>query len=643
MEKRVVKGRKWILFGLMAMLVVGVLISSFSVVYWFPEKAYASSLKSFESYDMLEEFVKAKLEEANRTPQVYTFVEGLVYSVTGAKIFSISRSLTSPSALVVSEAPEYSTTNIQVVGVDEADIVKTDGEYIYLVSKDKVYIVKAYPPGEMRVVSEIMVNGTSIGLFINKDRLVILKYEEFLSTEQPYQENLKGIIMPTPWFYGISVEVYDLSSINNPTLARKVSLNGGYVGSRMIGNYVYAVVSQPLIRPLNENFGVFYPSIAVNGIVKNISPTKIYYSNETIVPSSYTVIVAINIFKDGETPECKAILTGYASCIYVSLDNIYVAMPKWGGRSDLTEIHRISINGSKITCEASGEVPGKVLNQFSMDEYKGYFRIATTTGSVTRFLGQAATSNNVYVLDVENLKIVGKLEDLAPGEKIYSARFMGDRCYIVTFKKVDPLFTIDLTNPNEPKVLGKLKIPGYSDYLHPYDENHLIGVGKETVPAEEGDFAWYQGVKISLFDVSDVTNPKEVGKVVIGDRGTETPVLQDHHAFLFNQKRNLMVIPILEAKIFPEKYAEKIPPWTYGEYVFQGAYVFHISPEDGIKIIGKITHLENQELLKSGYYFKSDYEIKRSLFIDNILYTISDSKVKANSLTDLSLVFEIKL
>lgn len=638
-----VKGRKWILFGLMAMLVVGVLISSFSVVYWFPEKAYASSLKSFESYDMLEEFVKAKLEEANRTPQVYTFVEGLVYSVTGAKIFSISRSLTSPSALVVSEAPEYSTTNIQVVGVDEADIVKTDGEYIYLVSKDKVYIVKAYPPGEMRVVSEIMVNGTSIGLFINKDRLVILKYEEFLSTEQPYQENLKGIIMPTPWFYGVSVEVYDLSSINNPTLARKVSLNGGYVGSRMIGNYVYAVVSQPLIRPLNENFGVFYPSIAVNGIVKNISPTKIYYSNETIVPSSYTVIVAINIFKDGETPECKAILTGYASCIYVSLDNIYVAMPKWGGRSDLTEIHRISINGSKITCEASGEVPGKVLNQFSMDEYKGYFRIATTTGSVTRFLGQAATSNNVYVLDVENLKIVGKLEDLAPGEKIYSARFMGDRCYIVTFKKVDPLFTIDLTNPNEPKVLGKLKIPGYSDYLHPYDENHLIGVGKETVPAEEGDFAWYQGVKISLFDVSDVTNPKEVGKVVIGDRGTETPVLQDHHAFLFNQKRNLMVIPILEAKIFPEKYAEKIPPWTYGEYVFQGAYVFHISPEDGIKIIGKITHLENQELLKSGYYFKSDYEIKRSLFIDNILYTISDSKVKANSLTDLSLVFEIKL
>ncbi|MGP3667347.1 MAG: beta-propeller domain-containing protein [Candidatus Bathyarchaeota archaeon] len=643
MEKRVVKGRKWILFGLMAMLVVGVLISSFSVVYWFPEKAYASSLKSFESYDMLEEFVKAKLEEANRTPQVYTFVEGLVYSVTGAKIFSISRSLTSPSALVVSEAPEYSTTNIQVVGVDEADIVKTDGEYIYLVSKDKVYIVKAYPPGEMRVVSEIMVNGTSIGLFINKDRLVILKYEEFLSTEQPYQENLKGIIMPTPWFYGVSVEVYDLSSINNPTLAKKVSLNGGYVGSRMIGNYVYAVVSQPLIRPLNENFGVFYPSIAVNGIVKNISPTKIYYSNETIVPSSYTVIVAINIFKDGETPECKAILTGYASCIYVSLDNIYVAMPKWGGRSDLTEIHRISINGSKITCEASGEVPGKVLNQFSMDEYKGYFRIATTTGSVTRFLGQAATSNNVYVLDVENLKIVGKLEDLAPGEKIYSARFMGDRCYIVTFKKVDPLFTIDLTNPNEPKVLGKLKIPGYSDYLHPYDENHLIGVGKETVPAEEGDFAWYQGVKISLFDVSDVTNPKEVGKVVIGDRGTETPVLQDHHAFLFNQKRNLMVIPILEAKIFPEKYAEKIPPWTYGEYVFQGAYVFHISPEDGIKIIGKITHLENQELLKSGYYFKSDYEIKRSLFIDNILYTISDSKVKANSLTDLSLVFEIKL
>ncbi|NIP67558.1 hypothetical protein GWM83_02345, partial [Candidatus Bathyarchaeota archaeon] len=114
---------------------------------------------------------------------------------------------------------------------------------------------------------------------------------------------------------------------------------------------------------------------------------------------------------------------------------------------------------------------------------------------------------------------MGRLEDLAPGEKIYSARFMGDRGYLVTFRKVDPLFVLDLSQPTNPKVLGKLKIPGYSDYLHPYDENHIIGVGKETVAAEQGDFAWYQGVKISLFDVTDVEDPREIDKYEIGDRG----------------------------------------------------------------------------------------------------------------------------
>ncbi len=646
MEKKITENRKWIWAGLTIILVVGLVFSSFTAIYWFSGEAYAGSLKTFKSYDELKEFVKVRLEETKERQKFYAFTEGLVYYVTGTQFFSIRKSSTPSPAAEIGKTLEYSTTNIQVAGVDEADIAKTDGKYIYTISKDKVYIVKAYPPEELQVVSEIMVNSTPIGLFINKDRLVILKYEKFPPIKPFYPENLKGSIIPPPYRpYGISVEVYDLSHIENPTLVRKVSLDGRYVSSRMIGNYVYVVASQPLIRPLNEDFNILLPRIAVNGIIENVPSTKIYYSNETKIPSSYTVIVAINIFRDGETPECKAILTGYASCMYVSLNNIYVAMLRWDSwlSSESTEIHRISIDGSKITCEASGVVPGRVLNQFSMDEYKGYFRIATTTGHLARFLSQATSLNNVYVLDAKTLKIVGKLEGLAPGERIHSARFMGDRCYLVTFRKVDPLFTIDLTDPENPKILGKLKIPGYSDYLHPYDENHLIGIGKETIPAEEGDFSWYQGVKISLFDVSNVTNPKEIDKVVIGDRGTETPVLRDHHALLFDRKRNLLVVPILEAKIFPEKYAGEIPPWMHGEYVFQGAYVFHISSEDGIKIRGKITHLESQELLKSGYYFKSDYEIKRSLFIDNVLYTVSNSKIKANSLTDLSEISEIKL
>ncbi len=323
--------------------------------------------------------------------------------------------------------------------------------------------------------------------------------------------------------------------------------------------------------------------------------------------------------------------------MYVSLNNIYIAFPE----NDNTLIYRIHIDENEIGIRASGDVPGYVLNQFSMDEHEGYFRIATTTGHIARSLEEASSRNHVYVLDM-NLDIVGKLEDLAPGEKIYSARFMGERCYLVTFRKVDPLFVIDLEDPRNPIVLGQLKITGYSDYLHPYDENHIIGIGKETEAAEEGDFAWYQGVKISLFDVSDVENPKEIDKYEIGDRGTDSPILRDHKALLFDKSKNLFVIPVLVAEIDEEKYPSGVPPYIHGDYVWQGAYVFDISLE-GLVLKGRITHLEDDtDLMKSGYYFSSPYSVKRSLYIDNVLYTISDKKIKMNSLENLEEINEVE-
>jgi uncharacterized secreted protein with C-terminal beta-propeller domain len=241
-----------------------------------------------------------------------------------------------------------------------------------------------------------------------------------------------------------------------------------------------------------------------------------------------------------------------------------------------------------------------------------------------------------------DLNIVGSLEGLAPGETIYSARFMGERGYLVTFKQVDPLFVIDLSDPHHPEELGYLKVTGYSDYLHPYDENHLIGIGKETT--EEGEFAWYQGVKISLFDVSDVSNPREIDKEIIGHRGTDSPVLWDHKAFLFDQSRNLMVIPILVAEIDESDYAEGVPAWAYGEPVWQGAYVFYVSLDTGIGLDGRITHIENLADLEEGYYYYySPFSVERSLYIDDILYTISGAKIKMNSLEDLDYINEVEL
>jgi uncharacterized secreted protein with C-terminal beta-propeller domain len=239
-----------------------------------------------------------------------------------------------------------------------------------------------------------------------------------------------------------------------------------------------------------------------------------------------------------------------------------------------------------------------------------------------------------------DLNIVGSLQGLAPGETIYSARFMGERGYLVTFKQVDPLFVIDLSDPQNPMELGYLKVTGYSDYLHPYDETHLIGIGKETT--EEGGSISFQGIKISLFDVSDVSNPQEISKLEIGDRGSDSPVLWDHKAFLFDRARNLMVMPILVAEVDQSDYPEGVPSWAYGAPVWQGAYVFEVSLSAGIEEKGRITHIEDMSEPEY-YYYYSPFAVERSLYIDDVLYTISQAKIKINSLDTLADINEVEL
>lgn len=590
-------------------------------IYFEKTKIFAQAqLRKFSSYEELKTFVNAS---SRYYPYYEVLREAWGLSITSRQTFTA----------LDSTVPEYSTTNIQVEGVDEADIIKTDGEYIYMISEKTITILKAYPPEEAQILCQIELNGTLTGTFINGDRLAV--FEELHAS------------------YGTRtfIRVYDISDRETPNLKRSVYLNGSYFNSRMIGDYVYAIINRQAYLQDGE---VGLPKICSNNEVKEISATEIYYSNITDYYYTFTTVIAINTQDDMEEPTVEPFLLGATRNMYVSQNNIYVTFPGQNhvtlldqmlGMSGVegTEIHRIYIENGQIDYQASGQVPGTPLNQFSMDEYNGYFRIATTTGHVARILNEATSLNHVYVLDMD-LNIVGRLENLAPGEEIYSARFMGDRCYLVTFKKVDPLFVIDLEDATNPRVLGQLKITGYSDYLHPYDENHLIGIGKETVEAEEGDFAWYQGVKISLFDVSDVENPKEIDKYEIGDRGTDSPVLRDHKAFLFDKTKNLLVIPVLVAEIDEEKYPNGVPSNTHGDYVWQGAYVFNITLDQGLVLKGRITHLENDsDLKKSGYYFYSAYSVKRSLYMDNVLYTISDKKIKMHLYSNMTFVNEIEL
>ncbi len=587
-----------------------------------PVSAGQTKLEQFQSYQQMVDF----LNSSQNVSPYYSLYRG---SGTMIEVFN---DVSSYSGL---KSPDYSKTNIQVAGVDEADIVKSDGEYVYMASDGKVLIVKAYPPQEAEVVASIEINGTVSGIYVNGDKLVVV-----IVPNQLYGY-FRDSVAPMGYGYSESaVWVYNIADRSTPVLARNVTLEGSYFNSRMIGDYVYVFVNSYAYIAEKE---VPLPCLLDNGRLKTVAATSVYYSNASDSSYVFTTILAINTQDDEEAVVYETILHGYTSCVYVSLDNIYLASPTYKDGQMETEIHKIHIDGPSITCEASGEVHGYVLNQYSMDEYNGYFRIATTVGHVSRFMTSATSSNNVYVLGA-NMTVIGSLEDLAPGEKIYSARFMGERCYLVTFKKIDPLFVISLEDPYNPTVLGKLKIPGYSDYLHPYDENHLIGIGKNTVEAEEGDFAWYQGVKISLFDVTDVENPIETASFVIGDRGTDSPVLRDPKALLFDRERNLLVIPVLVAEINSAQYPDgNVPDNAYGDYVWQGAYVFNITASS-ITLRGGITHIENNtDYLKSGYYFQSQYSVQRALYIDNVLYTLSSVKIKLNSLADLSEIGEIAL
>lgn len=697
--------RKGLIYGYVVILIIAV--SGTILVYNFEHHETQSHLKTFESCTQISEFIAS----ASPSDIGYgVFATGAVRTTSLEEQVTVSAS----TGTAKSDAPaseDYSTTNIQVGGVDEADIVKNDGKYIYTLSGDDIFIIDAYPPENAQVLSKIEFAEHVHEMFVSKDKLIVFLNEYGPLFIEPLSEEAVAIdvattksILPAPKPKTL-IYVYDISDRTNPRLERNLSVEGNYYDSRMIGNYVYAVIDNPIQRD-----NVTIPIITEQGISKPACRcAEVLYFDIPDYSYKFTTIMAINT-QTSEEPNAKVFLMGYTQNIYVSMNNIFVTYMKRISEVDVAEkmisamlpelppdiavqvkaimnsdkkdyqkmnelsglfnkyinnlsgkerermkkilqgkttevqkqiakemeraiIHKIAIDNGNIDYVGQGDVPGNILNQFSMDEYKGYFRIATTTG---RF-GGTEPLNHLYILD-SDLNIVGKVEDLAKGERIYSARFMGERAYMVTFRQIDPLFVIDLSSPTAPQVLGYLKVTGYSDYLHPYDKNHIIGIGKETIA--QGRRTWQQGVKISLFDVSDVANPKEISKFEIGDRGTHSEALNDHKAFLFSYDRNLLVLPITLAEIDESQYVGEVPNWASGKQVWQGAYIFDISLENGIRFRDRITHMENNTKNEYGYYdLPYGYQVRRSLYMDNTLYTVSNKVIKAN---DLNTIQELK-
>jgi uncharacterized secreted protein with C-terminal beta-propeller domain len=634
--------------------------------------AYTYKLNTFQSYDDLRSFLEKRFTTGNQGRSAGS------PSVMFSKESGVAND---GSALGGEVPPSYSKTNVQVAGVDEPDIVKTDGTYLYVVANQTVYIIRAYPVFEATILAQFRITNVSISnIFIRGDRLVVFGNTGGYYGYPLLEGDMKvGAISQDSWWGGISqtaVNVYDLAERTAPALVKEIRIDGGYFDARLIGEYVYLVATEytyNILYAVDEtNYTLNVPQISIDNETQSIPADDIYYVDVPELSDTMTNVISLNL--DTNDVVEKSFMLGSSQTMYVSQNNIFLAslhypyypmLYRTGAESTTAEdqettiLHKISIDTGSVTYIAQGEVPGHILNQFSMDEHNGFFRIATTSGN--NWMEGSQTSNNIYILD-DTLAQVSKIENIAPGESIYAARFLGDRAYLVTFVQVDPLFCIDLSDPYNPRILGELKIPGYSEYLHPYDETHIIGIGKEVDPSIDADkvhtpgavyYTAILGLKLALFDVSDIEHPVEEAKIVIGNRGTDSPALYDHKAFLFDREKELLIIPVSLYEI-PQNKLDSVNDTgitqfesDWGQFSFQGAYVYHLSLENGFDYQGRITHQTPEQMQQSTdsywYWGSSSTDIIRTLYIGDVLYTISDSMVKMNNLGDLSEISSISL
>ena len=552
-----------------------------------------------------------------------------------------------------SNTKDYSTTNIQVENVDEADIVKTDGDYIYSISEDNVIITDVKDPKHPKVVATIQSEDDDIpeDIILYKDNLVVISAKGN-QTQRYYYNNRMNTV----------VKIYNITSREKPVLTKSYEMYEPYYTSRCIDNVLY-VISSGNLRKEDDEIVVGYNE---DNMEKEMSIDKIKYLKD-VKTTKQTLISTVDL--NNETADIK--LDSYLMNIsnaYVSENAIYLLNQKYNNDSKIpikllfgfkgvfgledyyemdsesgyyTEIYKFDIK-ENVEYKAKTKAKGKTINQYSLDEKDNHLRIALYDNDGSR----------VAIFD-EDLKQIGISDNVAKGEKMYSSRFIGDKVYFVTYKTIDPLFVMDLSNETKPKVLGKLKIPGYSTYLHPYDENHIIGIGMETKEIINRNSngkvisttAKVVGMKMALFDVSNVNSPVQISSVVIGDSRTTSAILTNPKALLFSKEKSLIAIPVNNYSqdfevTSSNNYETMINNYTkYGKpYNAEGYFVYNINVQDGFKLKGVITH----EKTNATYYY-SNSKLLRGLYIDNNLYTVSETMIKVNELDSLKAVGELKL
>lgn len=580
--------------------------------------------------------VKAKIGEAVKAGSIGALEKALAaaetyrYGVTGgapvddaAPVAKVqNESAQSAEASGSADAASYSTTNVQVEGIDEADIVKTDGKYIYIAGNNVVRIVGA-DKGKLsdstairlatdKNVSEIYVDGNKLVILGTRwENNGPILYREGPAVDykaapdsavqaEPVADQKSISIMP-PYKPARSfsfADVYDISDPQRPVFLKGHEMEGSYQSSRKNGDIVYLVTNS------YPSGGIVLPMMKDTTVSNTEFSMKI--GDVMIMPGhpcpGYLIISAINV-SNGDKTEVEAI-TAYGAAMYMNDSTMYLAFNDTGAS---TSIIKFKLEGMKVGYAGSGDVPGYLLNQFSMDEYQGNLRVATTVWE--------KNSNSLYILD-PSLNIMGSVENLAKGETIYSVRFIKDNGYVVTYRTMDPLFVFDLSDPKKPVLTGELEVPGFSSYLHPIGDDLLLGIGADTYDIYRKDSSGKDvvigtrqgGIKFSLFDISDKGKPKEISKYVVGDSGTWSEALNNHKA--------IMIDPAKENAAIDAYIGYESGQKAGG----QGAVVMGYENK-------KLTLKGILESKSSGVYGNDIPYARRILYIGDELYYVQDGRI----------------
>lgn len=622
-------------------------------------------------------FKAEELYDFNFKPKKRTYYKGgdIVYDTVDAETsFPVLESASSIRAdysegtYIKTSSKNYSKTNIQVENVDEADITKTDGNYIYSISDYHVIITDVKDPSNIKIASKINDNTNMIpvDIMLNNGRLVVIYSKAVSKNSSRYGSEQNTI-----------VKTYDISSREKPRELKSFEVHQEYYTSRCIDNKLYVIFSGDLRYDKNSDEDAVDRTYIEDGESKQIPLKNIQYLQDNITKSQ-TIIVTEDLDDYYENVKISSFLMDVKNA-YVSEKSIYLLYQDYekfeidnkegfktlfglGGmysfkekynsrtsrNTEYTYIYKFDIEkNGKVKYRAKAKVDGKTINQYSLDEKDGHLRIATY---------EYTKGAKITIFD-EELKEIGHSRRVGENENMYSTRFMGDKAYVVTYQTVDPLFVIDLKDEKNPKVLGELSIPGYSMYLHPYDENHIIGIGMETKETTRKDSrgrvistsARIVGMKMALFDVTDVRNPKQISQIVIGDSRTTSAILTNPKALLFSKEKELIAIPVnnykddfeVEASSNSYEAMSETYKTTTKSYISEGYCVYKINLEDGFEYKGSITHKNPEEGTKR--YSSYSRKLLRGLYIDDNLYTISEDKIKVNKLENLEQVGELEL